>query len=310
VRDGAVDALHLGHVAVVAADGGVASAHGDPDVLIYPRSAVKPFQAAAALEVFGGDVPDDEVAIMTASHTGSSAHQAAVQRVLGRAGLGAGALRCPPSLPSNAGVLRLRPRPTRLAHNCSGKHAGFLLATTAAGEDLARYLQPDAEVQRAARSTIAAACHSDPRGPGVDGCGAPAWRLPLSGLARGFVALLTDDGVLARVARAVRMQPVLVGGHGVVDTTLMQSEPAITAKRGAEGVLAFATRSATGPVGVAIKVSDGGVRAVGPVAVAVLEALGLHGTPALARPAVLGGGEPHGAVEVDPVLRAALARLR
>lgn len=309
MRDGAVDALHLGHLAVVTADGAVVGGHGDPDAVVYPRSALKPFQAAAALELSGAAVPDDELAIMTASHTGSGAQQAAVQRVLTRAGLGVGALRCPPALPSDTAALRQRPAPTRLAHNCSGKHAGFLLAATAAGRDPSGYLQPDAVVQRAVRTSIGDACHRDPRGPGVDGCGAPAWLLPLSALARGFVALLTDDGVLARVARAVRVHPTLVGGHGVVDTALMLTEPAVTAKRGAEGVLAIAARSSAGPVGIAIKVSDGGVRAIGPVAVAVLEALGLRGTPTLARPPVLGGSEPHGAIEVDPGLRAALDRL-
>lgn len=310
MRDGAVDALHVGHLAVVTADGRLIAGHGDPGAVVYPRSALKPFQAAAALGLSGVEVPDDELAIIAASHTGSGAQQAAVQRVLGRAGLGADALRCPMALPTDAVALRQRPPPTRLAHNCSGKHAGFLLATTAAGQDPGGYLTDGAAVQRAVRIAVGDACHHDAQGPGVDGCGAPAWRLPLSALARGFTALLTDGGTLARVARAMRVHPGLVGGHAVVDTVLMQAEPAIIAKRGAEGVLGIAARADAGPVGVALKVADGGVRAVGPVAVAVLDALGLHGAAALARPVVLGGGAPHGAVEVDPGLRDALSALR
>jgi L-asparaginase II len=310
VRDGAIDAMHLGHVAVVTEGGTLAVGHGDPDVEIYPRSALKPFQAAASLALAGGAVPDDEVAIMAASHTGGAAHQAAAQRVLRRAGLRAGALRCPPALPTDAAMLRKQPVPTRLAHNCSGKHAGFLLATTSAGARPACYLDADDVVQRAVRATIGDACGTEPRGPGVDGCGAPAWRLPLSALARGFLALLTADGQLGRVAQAMRVHPQLVGGEAVVDTLLMQAEPAIVAKRGAEGVLAVAADTPSGPVGIAIKVSDGGVRAVGPVAAAVLDAVGLRGAPGLVRPAVLGGGRPRGAVEVDGGLRAALDRLR
>lgn len=311
VRDGAIDALHAGHVAVVDPAGRVRAAHGDPSVTCYPRSAVKPFQAAAALTLCDTlRPPSDEVAIMTASHVGARVHQAAVTRVLDRAGLTPGALRCPEALPVDPAMLRQHPPPTRLAHNCSGKHAGFLLADVAAGGDPARYLALDAPVQMAVRTWLGDVSGVDPAGPGVDGCGAPAWRLPLAALGRGFAVLAAaDDVVLASVADAMRTHPGLVGGDGVVDTVLMRAERRLLAKRGAEGVLGIAVRSDAGPLGVAIKVSDGAVRAMGPVAVAVVERLGLHGATGLRRPPVLGGGTEHGGVEVTTTLVEALAAL-
>ena len=308
VRDGADDALHLGHVAVTDDAGDLVVAYGDPTVVIYPRSAVKPFQAAASLQLIGRRIPADEVAVMAASHVGSRRHQAAVLRVLDRAGLSPAALRCPPALPVDDATLRDRPEPTRLAHNCSGKHAGFLLATVAAGADPAQHLAERAVVQQTVRTWLRACC-GGLRGPGVDGCGAPAWRMPLQALARGFARLSAADGALGAVAAAMRGHPDLVGGAGTVDTELMHAEPAVIAKRGAEGVLAMAVGTRTQPLGVAIKISDGAARAVGPVAAALIERLGLRGAAAVRSPAVFGGGAPHGAVEISGDLDAVLAAL-
>lgn len=309
VRDDGIDALHTGHIAVVDGSGRLVAAHGDPEVEVYPRSAVKPMQAAAALELIDRRPPSDEIAIMAASHAGSRTHQAAVLRLLDRSELTASALRCPPALPTDAGTLRQRPDATRLAHNCSGKHAGFLLATVAAGADPTGYLQADHPVQQAVSSSLRVVTASDLSGPGVDGCGAPAWRMPLVALARGFASLADADGALGAVAAAMRTHPLLVAGHDIVDTELMRAERSVVAKRGAEGVLACAVSAPRGPLGVAIKVSDGAMRAVGPVAVAILERLGMEGPASLRQPAVLGGGVRRGGVTVTPELHRSLADL-
>lgn len=284
-------------------------AYGDPRTLVYPRSAIKPFQAHAAAQLTRPRPSSDGLAIMSASHTGSRRQQAAVLRVLDRAGLTAMALRCPRALPSDPAALRERPDPTRVAHNCSGKHAGFLAATVGAGADPAGYLRTDAPVQQAVRSTLAATCATEPVGPGVDGCGAPAWRLPLAAMAHGFAMLAAPDGELATVAAAMRAHPDLIGGDGVIDTELMRADQRVIAKRGAEATLAAAIRTPAGPLGLAIKISDGGARALGPVAVGVLTRLGIGGPAQLARPVVTGGDEPHGAIEVVDELNAALDRL-
>lgn len=308
VRDGADDAVHSGHVAITDGSGAVIAAHGDPSVVIYPRSAVKPFQAAASLHLIAQRLPSAETAVMAASHVGGHPQQDAVRRLLARAQLTPGALRCPPALPVDAGMLGRHLEPTPLAHNCSGKHAGFLLASVAVGADPRQHLRPDAPVQQMVRTWLHDCCGTL-LGPGVDGCGAPAWRVSLGALARGFAHLVSAAGPLATVAAAMRGHPDLVGGDGIVDTELMRAEPAIIAKRGAEGVLAMVISNRADPIGVAIKVSDGAARALGPIAVAVLDRLGLRGAASVATPVVLGGGEPRGAVEISADLDAALADL-
>jgi L-asparaginase II len=234
VRDGVLEALHCGHVVVVDAAGAVLAGAGATDTIVYPRSALKPFQAAACLQLADDMAPPvDELAIITASHTGSRTHQAVVLRLLARAGVAPGALRCPHTLPSDPAALRERPAPTRLAHGCSGKHAGFLLATRRDDGETERYLAEDSPVQRAVLQWVRDACDVQPEGPAVDGCGAPAWRLPLAALARGYARVAAEDGLLRQVAHAMRTYPNLVGGRGLVDTELMTADGRVTAKRGA-----------------------------------------------------------------------------
>jgi L-asparaginase II len=309
VRDGALDAVHCGHVVVSDPDGDVLLRCGAPEAAMYPRSALKPFQAAAVLELADLEPGSDELAIIAASHTGSRTHQAVVRRVLDRAGVTPAALRCPHALPTDRAALRERPEPTRLAHNCSGKHAGFLLVARGMDEDPSRYLAVDAPVQQAVLRWLVAVCGETPIGPGVDGCGAPAWRMPLIALARGFARLANGAGALEPVATAMRTHPELVGGEGAVDTDLMREDTRVIAKRGAEAVLGLAVRGGPVPMGVAIKISDGGVRALGPVAAAVLARCDVGAPAALARPAVLGGGDIHGGLEITPELDAALTSL-
>jgi L-asparaginase II len=302
--------MHCGHVVVVDAQGAVLASAGVPDTVIYPRSALKPFQAAASLDLIEhAALPTDELAIMAASHTGTRTHQGVVLRLLSRADVAPAALRCPLALPIDRGALRERPAPSRLAHNCSGKHAGFLLATRHAGGDPRSYLAEDAPVQRAVLRWVRGACGTVPEGPGVDGCGAPAWRLPLLALAHGYARLAGAPGSLGEVATAMRTHPELVGGEGRVETMIMAADSDVTAKGGAEATLGIAVRAPVGPIGVAIKVSDGATRALGPVAAAVLACLGIRVPATLARPDVLGGGRPHGALEVTDALQAALAGL-
>lgn len=65
-RAGMVESVHRGHVVIVDAEGAVRAAIGAPDGVIYPRSAVKPLQAAAMLEA-GLDLTGSDLALAAAS---------------------------------------------------------------------------------------------------------------------------------------------------------------------------------------------------------------------------------------------------
>ncbi|MGH8886624.1 MAG: asparaginase [Egibacteraceae bacterium] len=310
VRDGVEESAHRGHLVVTDPDGAVAVALGDPDHTFYARSAAKPFQALAMLDLLdeaGTALDIEALAIACASHNGSATHQVEAARLLALADLDESALRCPPGLPTDLSALLDQRAPTPLAHNCSGKHAGFLLAHTAIGGDPAAYLDLDTRLQHRVRDRLAEATLSELAGPGVDGCGAPAWVVRLRGLAAGFAQLGSGAGLYRRVRAAMTSRPDLVGGAGCTDTELMLADHRIVAKRGAEAVLAAGfNHEWYGPLGLAVKIEDGSTRATGPALAAVVGALGARVGEGVARPSVLGGGYPHGGIEADPTIAAAV----
>ncbi len=312
VRDGIVESIHRGALVVATADGEVVGAAGDPAHATYVRSAAKPFQALAVVRLLAGagrSLDPRGLAIACASHTGTDEHQIEAAHLLALADLDESALRCPAALPSDLATLLAQRTPTSLAHNCSGKHAAFLLAQVSSGADPASYLDAAAPLQGRVREALVTTMDADALGAGVDGCGAPAVVLPLAGLATGFARLAAGRDGLALIRDAMRALPRLVGGEGCPDTALMQADGRVVAKRGAEAVLA-AGWEAPQPLGVAVKIEDGSTRAAEPVVASVLAALGASVPDALRAPPVLGGGLPHGALEVDEMVVArVLARV-
>ncbi len=300
VRGDLVESAHAVSLVVLAPDGSVLTTAGAVDRPVYGRSSLKPAQAVAVLDA-GTDLTDAEVALAAASHSGEPAHLEAVATLLARHGLTPDALRCVPDLPLGIeaahAYLAAGHLPTRLAMNCSGKHAAMLAATHGDPD----YLRPDHPMQRACRDALA-----DLAGPvlatSTDGCGAPAFATTLTDLARLPWALYhAGPGTTAgRVATAMRAHPWLVAGTGRLDTAVMREVPGSLAKIGAEGVVVAALPDGTA---LAAKVDDGHVRALGPVLLDLLAATGLVVPDALvevAAPAVVGGGRPVGVLRTRP----------
>ncbi|MPZ87324.1 MAG: asparaginase [Nitriliruptorales bacterium] len=310
IRDGRVESVHRGHVVVTTADGALLGAAGDPEHATYARSAVKPFQTLAVTGLLAEhelSLDALALAIASASHLGTAEHQIEAARLLALAGVDEAVLRCPSHLPADLPTLLEQRTPTRLANNCSGKHAGFVLAQAIAGEDPADYLDVDSIVQQRVRKELTAVTDRRPLGPGVDGCGAPAWVVPLAGLALGFARLARGEGRLGAIAQAMRAHPDLVGGTGCDDTALMRADRRVVAKRGAEGVLAAGFRAPHGErLGMAVKIADGAGRAAGPVVAEILGALGARVPVEVRHKEVLGGGAPRGFLDVDASLVAGL----
>lgn len=287
------------------ADGTLIGGLGEIDALVYPRSAVKPFQALASSQLLaaaGHTMPPRGLAVACASHDGTDDPQIEAAHLLALAGLDESALRCPPTWPLDRAALQGAAQPTALANNCSGKHAAFLWAHTATDGDPAGYLDPATPVQQRVREAIAEASGSAPTGPAVDGCGAPAWRLSLARLAVGFARLAAGTGGLATVRAAMAAWPELVGGANGADCELMAADPRVTAKRGAEGVLAAGMVTPRGPVGVAVKVADGAGRAAVPPVAAVLRTLGASVPIGMLRTGIPATARPNGWIEPTPFL--------
>ena len=97
VRDGLVESVHHGRVAVTGPDGSLIASLGDPDALVYPRSSSKPLQAVGMLRA-GLDLDGELLALVCASHSGEPFHRAAALRILAEAGLDESALQDPAGL--------------------------------------------------------------------------------------------------------------------------------------------------------------------------------------------------------------------
>ncbi len=291
-RGGLQESWHLGAVAVTGGDGGLVARAGDPGVETFVRSAAKPWQAMALLEAGGRQrfaLDDQDLALICSSHSGTDAHASRAASLLERGGFTVADLLCgahPPLDAASADALRQRGEPPdALRNNCSGKHAGMLLACRASGLESAGYVAPSHGLQLRILDWVARFCGIDPVtiGVGVDGCSAPALRMSLHAAARGYAALA--DPVAARVGpaaaelagqvvRAMTSAPFMVAGPARFTTRLMEvTGGRVLGKEGAEGFYAAAVR---GPValGVAIKIADGGERCRDGVVIDVLRQLG------------------------------------
>lgn len=294
-----MESRHSGHLVVADGHGAVVAALGDPDRPTFVRSAAKPFQAAACLDLLGpapARLAPQHVAVAWSSHRGEARHLAAVAGLLELAATPPRRLTCPPARPAADPGRPAR----RIDHNCSGKHALFALAGRTAGCPHDRLLDPRGPLQRAVLAGLERWL-----GPAVavavDGCGAPAVAVPLRALARGYAALLADRD-LDCVRAAGCAHPGLVGGHGRLETALLAC--GIPAKPGAEGIFGAAYPATDGPVGIAVKVEDGAGRAAGTALHALLVAARVVDRDVWSPPVVQGGERSAGPVRPAPPVAA------
>lgn len=274
-RDGRWESVHRGMASVVDSTGRVLVEVGEATTPVFPRSTLKPLQTLAVLEL-GTPLDELEIALATASHSGSARHREAVAAFLLHHQASSALLQCPADWPlsSEEKVQMLRdgaPGPSRLAMNCSGKHASFLAACQHLGWDLDSYLEGDHPLQSHIARTIEewtgeTITHTSP-----DGCGAPLHQISLRGLARGIAKLSSGSTPSAeKIITAVGRHPWAIAGDGHPNTVTIETLGGI-AKIGAEGLVVIGLPSG---IAVAVKILDGSMRATTPVALWLLESVG------------------------------------
>ncbi|MFJ6548251.1 asparaginase [Microbacterium sp. NPDC091676] len=308
-RSGFIESRHAGAAVVLSPEGEVVARHGNADALILPRSSLKPLQAVACLTA-GAVLEGEQLALSTASHSGTDRHAEVVREMLTAGGLNEDDLACPPAWPSDSAtrdeMVREHGQEARVRMNCSGKHAAMLRACIATGWPIEGYLDPTHPLQAHIRDVIQRLTGEKMAHTAIDGCGAPVYALSLTGLARAIHRVGTASErspfALHRVAgalvKAVRENPWTIDGPGRPDTIAIK-RLGVFAKGGAEGVMVMVAPNGTT---VALKLLDGGARASTIVAATLLaRAGGLSeadvATLAEALPlAVLGGGASVGVV--------------
>jgi len=284
-RGGYPASVHRGVLAVADPDGTLTFSVGDPAQRAFLRSAAKPFQVMPAILSGGVDrfgLTPRELAVLCASHNAEERHREAILSILDRIGLPESALACgahsPLHAPSAEALIRAGKKPTNVCNNCSGAHTGMLLACIAMGWPTDSYGNPDHPLQVMTRSILGAfaGVESDSIEMATDNCSVPTFRLPVLNTARAFARLASGANLerklasaAARVREAMTAHPEMVAGEGRFDTALMQAaQGTIVAKGGADGFQGVGVIDRG--LGLALKISDGGSRAVAPAVVPVL----------------------------------------
>ncbi|MEL7625315.1 MAG: asparaginase [Anaerolineaceae bacterium] len=299
-RGGIVESIHFGALAAVDSDGKLLLSYGNPDLVTFPRSSMKPFQALplvehGGVEAFG--LTDEELAIMCASHTGTDEHVRVLKSIHQKVGLQLSDLQCGVHWPiDKETTFQMRVRgeePNSYRHNCSGKHSGMLTQAKLLGQSLSDYLSLDHQVQKNIREAVSSMCGMNPEEliPGVDGCSAPVYAMPLQSFALATARLvdptkLEEKRQLAcrKITRAMTAYPNMVSGPGQLDTVLMEvMKGKLIAKGGAEGyqligIMPGAITEKSKGIGVALKIADGDPtrRATQRVVVELMKALGFR----------------------------------
>lgn len=287
-RGRSVESEHLGAAAVVDAGGKLIAKVGNPELVTYSRSSLKPFQALptitrGAVEKFA--LAPRHVAIMCGSHNGEDRHVEAATEILAAIGCSESDLNCGVHVPYVYRMTGTEPPPgkrfNQLYNNCSGKHSGILTLCRLLEAPVAGYFDVDHPAQREIRRTVLAVSGVPERklGVGIDGCSLPNFALPINLLAGSFARLAVNRGpddessaAMKTIVAAMRAEPAYVSGIGRFDLALAETAgDRLVCKVGGEAIQCVALTDRGW--GVTVKVADGGSRALGVAVTAILRQL-------------------------------------
>jgi len=290
-RNGFCESSHQVDVAVCSADGEVVLGLGNIESIIFPRSAMKPLQAIALVELLQSSVEilqltDAEVALICSSHNGEMLHIDAVRVLLNKFDIDIDGLICGAhwSMHQETMVAQVRSLevPHQVHNNCSGKHAGMMILSKLLNNKTRGYEKLTCDAQQRILGTLELMTGVDltQYTTGIDGCGAPVYSAPLGNWARAFALFagggeLTDqrNAACQRIRKSIASHPLHIAGKDRSCSAVNAAYgEAITVKVGAEGVYSAAFHELG--LGAMIKVRDGNKRGAEVALGAVIQALG------------------------------------
>ena len=118
MRGSNIESIHKIHAVITDKKGRVLMCAGNPEYKSFIRSALKPFQAIPFVSSGAASKINNNsksIALACGSHSGSKDHSREAFKILWEYDIDINNLKCPKT--------KISP----LQHNCSGKHAAFLL---------------------------------------------------------------------------------------------------------------------------------------------------------------------------------------
>jgi len=275
------ESRHRGVAAVVDSLGHIVRSWGNIYDPIFGRSALKFIQALPLIESGAADafnLSPQEIALACASHSGEEMHVKALEIWLHKIGKNERILDC--GIPQ---YFSSSPTASVLQNACSGKHLGFLTTALYRKEPLAGYSLIDHPVQQRVERALSDLTDVDHiHAPhGIDGCGIPAFAIPLYNIALGMARFADPSHLhyprqkaIYRILSAVAAHPEMISGSTGFDTKVIKlTHGQVICKMGACGVQVGIIPSLG--LGIALKIEDGHPKAVELAFLAILKSLGL-----------------------------------
>ena len=272
-RSDFTESIHRGVAVLINSSGEILREWGNSNILIYPRSALKPIQSlnlyrdgiAEAL-----NLSDDLIALTTASHHAESIHQKMINNWLKKINLKENYLSCGPSWPWNIkdqfeahSKYKIK---RKIFHNCSGKHCGHLAVSKYKNLPIKNYQHKDHPIQKDLIKLIEDLSKYKIKNIGVDGCTLPNPLIPLKKFAFTVAQLadykkLNDNSAIAkRIFDSCVKFPEIAGGSKSINSILTKlSNGKAFVKNGAEGV--FVAIMPEKKSALTVKIIDGARRA-------------------------------------------------
>jgi len=280
-----IESIHVAYAVVVDGKGEIVYSSGDPHYLTCVRSALKPFQASAAIKegaTKAVSFTPEEIALMCASHNGEDIHVNTAKSMLDKIGYDTSYYECGTHFPydkeSRIKLIQNKENSSALHNNCSGKHAGMLCLAKYLQVDPKGYTDPGHKVQQLIMKQVKRFSELNEFPLAIDGCSAPVPFLPLFNIALMYQKLASGNyDELNTLFDAVTSNPYLIAGKNRFDTDFIEAmDGKAVTKVGGEAVRGLGIRSGNGEVfGIALKVLDGNQRCSPIATMAVLDELDL-----------------------------------
>ena len=245
--------------------------------IIYPRSAIKIFQAlpfvnSEAKKIF--NLNEKDIAISCSSHSGEKKHINVLKNWLKKINIKPKKLLCgihnPLNEKSSNKLLLSGERPSQIHNNCSGKHLGIISGCLAKKININNYTFINHPYQKLIMKTLENFMESKiiKKNIGTDGCSLPQFAFPIENISLSMINLIREkdksneySSSINTIINSIIKYPYLIGGNNKFDSEVIKvTKGRIFCKGGAEGVLLFADFKKK--IGGAIKICDGNNRAI------------------------------------------------
>ena len=272
-RSNEVESVHYGTAVLINSSGEVLKEWGNSDLLIYPRSALKPIQSLNLYKdgvAEGLKLTDEYIALTTASHHAEDLHQKMITEWLQKINIREDKLCCGADWPWNmddkfkANLKYKKKR--RIFHNCSGKHCGHLAVSKYKDLPIENYNQNNHPIQKDLINLIENLSNFKIKNIGIDGCTLPNPLIPLKKFALAvakivdYKSLNENSDIAKRIFDSCVKFPEITGGTKSVNCALTKlSKGKIFFKNGAEGV--FVAIIPEQKSALVVKINDGAARA-------------------------------------------------